>query len=54
MELVYVVWNFRVDLQRGLIYFDDFVKIFIFFQIGRIVENFDVVIEILNNVELLK
>uniref|UniRef100_A0A8C0GC28 26S proteasome non-ATPase regulatory subunit 5 n=1 Tax=Chelonoidis abingdonii TaxID=106734 RepID=A0A8C0GC28_CHEAB len=54
VDPLYVIQNFREELQKGLFHSDDSVKLLTIAQVGRIVENSDAVREILNNPELLR
>ncbi|EMP34610.1 26S proteasome non-ATPase regulatory subunit 5, partial [Chelonia mydas] len=54
VDPLYVIQNFREELQKGLFHPDDSVKLLTIAQVGRIAENSDAVREILNNPELLR
>ncbi|CAM5163897.1 unnamed protein product [Eretmochelys imbricata] len=54
VDPLYVIQNFREELQKGLFHPDDSVKLLTIAQVGRIVENSHAVREILNNPELLR
>ncbi|KAM5145475.1 26S proteasome non-ATPase regulatory subunit 5 [Mantella aurantiaca] len=51
---VHIAQNYNEDLQRGLYHPDDSVKLLSISQVGRIVESSEAIVEIFNNLDILK